>query len=165
MPIPEKVGYKFGELGKKELTNSIKLAELKKSNFLHKYFIVFPVDSDYRYSMHGFYSEETKELFRKGIILHNEEQVLAGKFWDINEESLCDGCPMPLCRNQYPDQSSRDMTLLFVLDNVLSFPDLSYPVLMLDTSTVEGRALSFITFTDRRKYVEYRLYEYIVNCF
>lgn len=164
-PFPVKVGYKFGELGKKGLTNSIKLAELKKSNFLHKYFIVFPVDSEYRYSFHGFYSEETKELFRKGIILHNAKEILAGKFWDINEQTLCDGCPMPLYENEYPDQSSPDMTLLFILLNVFSFPDLFCPVLMLDTSTVEGRALSFITFTDRRKYNEYRLYEYIVNCF
>jgi hypothetical protein len=38
-------------------------------------------------------------------------------------------------------------------------------VLMLNTSTVETRAVSFITFTDKGEYSEYREYEYIVNCF
>jgi hypothetical protein len=165
LPGPVKVGFKFGEFGKKELASIIKLAQLKESKFLHKYFIVAPVSSHYRYSFHGFFSEETKELFKKGIILHNEEKVLVGNFWEISEETLCDGCPMPLYRNEYPHQSFPDMTHLFSLLNMFSFPHFSYPVLMLDTNTVETRAVSLITFTDKGEYSEYREYEYIVNCF
>jgi hypothetical protein len=163
-PVPVKVGYKFSELISQEIANIITLAELKKSQFLHKYFIISPVGSNFRYSFHGFYSAETKEAFMKGIILHNEEQVLTGKFWEISEENLCDGCPMPLYRNEYPHQSYPDMTNLFILLNVFSFPEFPYPVVMLDTSTVEGRAISLVTFNHEPKYSEYRLYEYIVEC-
>ena len=38
------------------------------------------------------------------------------------------------------------------------------PVLVVDTSTVEGRALSMITFDTNGLKSEWRDYEYVVNC-
>ncbi|MEE8200318.1 MAG: hypothetical protein V3R29_04035, partial [Candidatus Acidoferrales bacterium] len=70
---------------------------------------------------------------------------------------LCDGCPIWT----YEDSLEWDFTPL----NLFVFEPFPFPVLMLDTSTVEGRAITFVTFTPSGGYEEYRLYEYVVNCF
>jgi len=53
---------------------------------------------------------------------------------------------------------------LYDVENVFVIPGFPYPVLLLDTSTVEGRALSLVTFTPDGYYATYRIYEYVVNC-
>jgi hypothetical protein len=162
-PGAVRAGYSFGVRGKRVIAVSIAQAELETREFLHKYFILLPVDSHYSFSFHGFYSDETRVLFKKGLILHQEGEVLAAKFWQISEETMCDGCPLPLYRNEYPHQSFPDMVEIFSLLNVFSFSGFPYPVILLDTSNVEGRAISFVTFNQEGKYSEYRLYEYIVD--
>ncbi|MGA1791610.1 MAG: hypothetical protein ACMUIM_08995 [bacterium] len=120
----------------------------------------------YIYSLHGLYDPESKEVYRDGIILHDPNgDILAERFWEINWDTVCDGCDLPLYSNSHPDYPELDMIGLFSIINSFTIPDFKYPVLMLDTSTVEGRAISLITFTDKAEYSEYRVYEYIVNCF
>ena len=53
---------------------------------------------------------------------------------------------------------------IYDVENVFVIPGFPYPVLLLNTSTVEGRALSFVTFTPDGYYAEDRIYEYVVNC-
>ncbi len=48
--------------------------------------------------------------------------------------------------------------------NMFELPGFAYPVLLLDTSTFEGRALSLMTFTPDGAVTQFRVYEYVINC-
>ncbi|HAK60108.1 MAG TPA: hypothetical protein DCO77_06960 [Nitrospiraceae bacterium] len=158
-------GYTYKDLDGRTTNEVKKLKEFSKQEYLHNYFAIQPKGSPYVYSFHGLYKVKTKELFRQGVILHDTAgKILARHFWEIEEETMCDGCGIPLYRNQYPKFSHLDMNYLFFLINTFSFPDFPYPLLMLDTGTIEGRASSLITFSSKGTYSEHREYEYIVNC-
>lgn len=125
---------------------------------LHKHFAIELNSSLYIYSFHDFFDPETKELVGQAIVLHLSDcQPFMWKWWDVNEETLCDGCER-LGYDPAPDKSS------FLLINTFVAEAFPFPLLLLDSSTVEGRALSFTTFTLEGKYDEFRLYEYVVNC-
>ena len=69
--------------------------------------------------------------------------------------TLCDGCSPRYY--EYGDIGFNPM-------NMFELPGFSYPVMLLDRSTVEGRALSLLTFTASGKLDEFNVYEYVVNC-
>jgi hypothetical protein len=50
------------------------------------------------------------------------------------------------------------------VSNLFEWAAFPYPVLLLDTSTVEGRALSLQTFTPGGRASTFRVYEYIARC-
>lgn len=152
-----KAGYSYVKLEDKAFRHVTDLPEFHEKPFLHNYLAIQIPGSRNTYSFHGLYDPKSKELHKKGIILHGPDgQVLAKHFWDESWNTVCDGCGLPV----YSDS----MVYLFSMINSFHIPQFKYPLLMMDTSTVEGRALSFVTFSPDGNYSEYREYEYVVGC-
>jgi len=106
------------------------------------------------YSFHRLYDSTSGELKQEAFVLHDKNHgVLAHDLQTLNGPP-CDGCGIP----RYVDGTGD-----YIL-NLFEFPGFTYPVLLLNTSTVEGRALSLMTFTPDRKLATFRLYEYVVHC-
>jgi hypothetical protein len=166
-PFGKKVmaGYKNIRLSSAQHNKILSLNEISGKPGVHNYFAVALEGADFIYSFHALYDKKTRGLFRKGIALQNSEgRIIGSEFWDIDEDNLCDGCDLPEYRSEDPDNPQVDMVYVFNLINVFIFPGFEYPVLFMDTSTMEGRAISFATFDSDRRYDEYRDYEYVVTC-
>lgn len=152
-----KAGYSYVQLEDDGFSRVMGLREFKDRPFLHNYVAIQATGSKYVYSFHGLYDPKTKELYRKGLVLQAlDGRILAKQFWNESWDTVCDGCPLPL----YSDS----MVSLFYFVNSFHIRQFTYPLLLLDTSTVEGRALSFVTFSPDGKYSEYRDYEYVAEC-
>ena len=110
------------------------------------------------YSLHKLYNPKTGMLSQEAIVLHRKDgKILAHNLTrDLNSDQLCDGCGIP----SYVDAASG----LYRPLNMFELPGFAYPVLLLDTSTAEGRALSLLTFTPDGKLTQFRVYEYVVHC-
>ena len=98
-----------------------------------------------------------KYLVRRGLFLHAPNGTVIGSDVKRVEPMECDGCGTPTITDSFGT--------VFDVIQVLHLPGFPHPVLLLNTSTVEGRALSLTTFDDAGVYRSYRLYEYVVNCF
>ena len=72
------------------------------------------------------------------------------------DDPLCADCATPTY-----DDSLRG---LFSVLNGFSLPGFRYPVLLRNTGTIEGRAISLVTFDEAGEYQEQREYEYVVTC-
>lgn len=158
--LPQRMvpGYRTTQLSPEALAATLARLNPSAPERLHTHFALAPNSSLYTYSFHDFFGPQTKELVGEAIVLHLPDgQPFAWKWWDVNEETLCDGCGRPIY-DPAPEKSSFGVINTFVVE---MFP---FPLLLLDSSTVEGRALSFTTFTMEGTYDEYRLYEYVVNC-
>ena len=112
----------------------------------------------YFYSFHKLYNAKTGLLRQEAIILHGKNGVvLAHEITrSLDSDQPCDGCGIP--SYVYPSSG------LYRPLNMFELPGFVYPVLLLETSTVEGRALSLLTFTPQGKVTQFRVYEYVVNC-
>lgn len=110
------------------------------------------------YSLHKLYSSSTGLLRQEAIILHGRAgQIIALDLRrNLDTADYCDGCPTP----SYLDERVGVFRPL----NVFEFPGFPYPLVLLDTGTIEGQALSLLTFTPTGKLAEFREYEYVVNC-
>jgi hypothetical protein len=108
------------------------------------------------YSLHALYDSSTKELVKSAFILHDPAGRIVGS--EVTEGAAfgCDGCGVPTL-----DQGLRR---LYAVLNGFQFTMFPYPLLLLDTGTVEGRALSLVTFAPTGTHAEYRIYEYVVGC-
>lgn len=108
------------------------------------------------YSVFAAYDSSTHGLLKSALILHDSSgRIVAYRVKD-SQAFECDGCGAP----RYEEGLNR----LYGVINAFYLPGFAYPVLLLDTGTVEGRALSFVTFTSRGVYSEYRIYEYVATC-
>jgi hypothetical protein len=110
------------------------------------------------YSLHRLYKSTTGLLTQEAVVLHKPNgQIAAHELRkDIDTSDVCDGC-------SYAAYSSfRSGT--YIPLNMFELPGFPYPLLLLDTSTVEGRALSLFTFTPEGKPADFRIYEYVVHC-
>ena len=123
---------------------------------LHKYLYFETPDGKFDYSFHAFYDPKTKALKRYGVMLEKRGVLIATDGSDFDPANYCDGCRMPT----YNDP------LELVLDpvNLLETSLLPCPVVLEDTSTAEGRALSLLTYDLDGVKSELRAYEYTVNC-
>jgi len=110
------------------------------------------------YSFHKLYNVKTGLLSQEAIVLHRNGGVIVAHELtrDLDSGQPCDGCGIP----RYTYAASG----LYRPLNMFELPGFAYPVLLLDTSTVEGRALSLLTFTPDAKATQFRVYEYVVNC-
>jgi len=120
------------------------------------------------YSFHGVYDTSAQAddengthglryLVRRGLFLHAPDGLaIASRVTEVGPVE-CDGCGTPTITDGFGT--------VFSSIQVLHLPGFPHPVLLLNTSTVEGRALSLTTFDDAGVYRTYRLYEYVVNCF
>lgn len=109
------------------------------------------------YSLAALYSPAKKQVTRIGMFLHVPDgKIVAAHVEDIRGD-WCDGCAMPA----FADGIGR----IYEVENMFTAPAFAYPVLMLDSSTVEGRSISLVTFTPSREYSRHLFYEYVVGCF
>jgi len=110
------------------------------------------------YSVHKLYSSTTGLLREETIVLHQSNGQIIG--FDVkrnlDSEPFCDGCGNP--------SYDRGDIGLYRPMNMFEVSGFSYPLMLLDRGTVEGRALSLLTFTARGKLDEFSVYEYVVNC-
>ena len=110
------------------------------------------------YSLHKLYNPKTGLLREEAIVLHRRDgEIVAHELSrDLDLDQPCDGCGIP--RYSYPSSG------IYRPQNMFELPGFAYPVLLLDTSTVEGQALSLLTFTPSGKVTQFRVYEYTVHC-
>jgi hypothetical protein len=96
-------------------------------------------------------------LYRQGVFLVDHTGLILGQYIEkVNGEAMCDGCGVPLY------QKGRTTSYLF--QNVISIPELPYPMVLEDSSTVEVRAVDLFTFSTSGQMSLYRKYEYMVTC-
>ncbi len=110
------------------------------------------------YSIHRLYSSKTRLLQQEAIVLHRSNgQIIAFDLArGIDTEPFCADCENP----SYEDADAA----LFRPLNVFEMAAFPFPLVLLDTNTIEGQALSLRTFTPEGKAAQYRIYEYVVNC-
>jgi hypothetical protein len=109
----------------------------------------------YSYLLVALYDGPQNEISRTGIfLLEGKGHIIATKIDDIN--GWCDGCAVPT--------SDGGIASVYSVVNMFTAPQFLYPLLMLDTSTLEGRSITLATFTPEKKYSDYLLYEYTVGC-
>lgn len=108
------------------------------------------------YSVTALYDSATHGLLKSALILLDSASRVVGSQVKVSSDFACDGCGEPI----YEEGLGR----LYDVMNMFELPGFAYPVLLFDTGTVEGRALSLVTFTPEGGYNEYRIYEYVVTC-
>lgn len=110
------------------------------------------------YSIHRLYNPKTGLLTQEAIVLHSKDGEALGHeiARDIDSGPVCDGCGNP----NYAYTGIGQYKVL----NMFELPGFAYPVLLTDSSTIEGQALSLLTFTPDRKFTGFRIYEYVVHC-
>lgn len=97
------------------------------------------------------------DLLREGTFLEDHRGAILGReIREADEDHLCDGCSLPT----YSDEVRIGLPAM----NILSVPTLPYPMVLMDSSTAEGRAIELFTFSKAGQPSHYRKYEYIVTC-
>jgi hypothetical protein len=107
------------------------------------------------YSFHLAY-DSTRTLRRAGMFLHERDGRLLGREIVATDTARCADCGDPT----YDD----GIRAWFRIVNAFELPGFRYPVLLLDTSTLEGRALSLVTFSPVGVASHFRQYEYALDC-
>lgn len=107
------------------------------------------------YSFHARYDPGTQLLLQTALVLHDAGGVVASALQDASDYACAD-CEAPQLRD--------GLLPLFNVLNVFAATAFPYPLLLMDTGTIEGRALSLVTFTPAQRRAELREYEYVVNC-
>jgi hypothetical protein len=110
-----------------------------------------------QYVVAGVYDRLTGQLVRQGLFLHDfPGTLLGGKIDQVSEETMCDGCGVPT--------KERGLDVVYDVRALFAIEGFDYPLLLVDTSTIEGEAISLITFSKAPKresqYQELRFYEY-----
>ncbi len=97
------------------------------------------------------------DLMREGTFLQDQEgKILGREIDDVDEDDLCDSCGLPT----YEWEITRGNPAL----NIITIPTLPYPMVLMDSSTVEGRAIELFTFSATGLPSHYQKYEYMVTC-
>jgi hypothetical protein len=110
----------------------------------------------YFFSFVALYQGSNQEVSRYGVFLHSKDgHVVASDVNDVNGE-WCVDCAVPTFGD--------GIDAIFLVENVYSSPPFKYPLLLLDTSTVEGRSLTLATFSPSGKYSAHLFYEYVIGC-
>jgi hypothetical protein len=152
-----KLSTKAGKPNGTRATSELPILSLAK-NELYVGTLYKCIQSGFGYLVEAVFDRKTKEvkwdhlvlLDSKGVVVAKKETKYTG------EEEFCDGCGTPTF-----DYGSRQFYATYGL---LESPLFKYPILLLDTSTVEGRAVSMGTFNLDGKFDEIRRYEYVVHC-
>lgn len=111
----------------------------------------------YFYSVAGLYYGPEKVLWRKGLFLHDGSgRIIASKIDEVKGEEACAGCD--------PANFENGVGALDDVVNMITGPQFPYPLLLLNTSTSEGRAKALAIFSSDGKYSEHDFYEYVSNC-
>jgi hypothetical protein len=111
--------------------------------------------SGYFYTIDAVY-DSSGAILRDALVLFDSHGKVVATSVQADTGETCDGCGAITFNDGY--------WRLYNVLNAFVIPGFTYPVLFLDTSTVEGRALSLITFDTKGRYGSYRIYEYVVTC-
>lgn len=112
---------------------------------------------EFSYTLAALYGGPRKEVTRIGLFLYAAGgKIVAAHIENIRGE-WCADCAMPT----FADGIER----IYSVENMFTAPAFAYPVLMLDTSTIEGRSITLVTFTPSREYSRHLFYEYVIGCF
>jgi len=155
-PVGMSVGFRRGPLDDQLGAEVWKRMKPESPKQLRKSFVIGQEGTSYLYSFAALYYGPNQEVSRYGVFLHSDGgQIVASQITDPNGE-WCDGCAVPTFRDGI-DQ-------VFLVVNLFALRGFKYPVLILDTSTVEGRSLTIATFSPEGKYSSHLFYEYTVGC-
>ena len=108
------------------------------------------------FSLAALYADDSKQVVRTGIFLHAANGKLLGRHREEIRGKWCDGCAMPTLAD--------GLNRVFAIKNMLTIPGFAFPLLLADTSTVEGRSLTLETFSAEGRYSRHLFYEYVVGC-
>ena len=148
-------GYREFQPKKSAMAEVWKRMQLKSPEQLRKSYSVTQGDLDLFFTFAALYDGTKREMSKSGIFLQRQDGTTVGAaISSVSEETACDGCRVPTYKE--PLQTP--------VMNLFTASAFAYPLLMLDSSTVEGRAISLTTFTDKGQLADYRMYEYVVNC-
>ncbi len=148
-------GYREFQPNKSAMAEVWKRMRLKSPGQLRKSYSVTQGDLDLFFTFAALYDGTKQEMSKSGIFLQRQDGTIVGAaISSVAEETVCDGCGVPTYKE--PLQTP--------VMNLFTASAFAYPMLMLDTSTAEGRAISLTTFTDKGQLSHYRMYEYVVNC-
>src|SRR5712691_206291 len=156
-PLPgAKVGYRRAPLDDRLGKEVWPILRPKSPNEPRNGVVIRQDGTPFFYSFAALYGGDKQEVSRYGVFLHSEDgHIIASDLTDVNGE-WCDGCAVPT--------SEDGMDPLFLVENMYAAPQFKYPVLLLDTSTVEGRSLILATFAPVGRYSSHVFYEYTVSC-
>lgn len=150
-----RVGFRKGSLSNRIGDKVWRAMRAESPGQLRRAVVIRQPGTPYFYSIAALYGGPEQEIKRYGIFLHKTDGQIVAK--DVNDiEGWCDGCEVP--------KHSDGIDVVFPVLNFYSLPQLKYPVLLVDTSTVEGRSLTLATFTPDGIYSCHLFYEYVVNC-
>src|SRR5438445_2011163 len=148
-------GYREFQPTKSAMAGVWKRLQPKAPGQLRKSYSVTQSNLDVFFTFAALYDGMRQHMSKEGIFLQRLDGTIVGaEISSVSEETACDGCAVPT----YKESLQADVMNLFAASAF------AYPVLMLDTSTAEGRAISLTTFTDKGQFAAYRMYEYVVNC-
>lgn len=112
--------------------------------------------STFFYTFAATYSQD-QTILRKGIFLQDSTgRIIGHEIETLNGDQECDGCAVLT----YKD----GIQVAYYFEKLLTLPSSPYPLVLIDSSTVEGRATELFTFTPDGKPSRYRQYEYVVTC-
>jgi hypothetical protein len=114
-------------------------------------------DSFY-YSLHRLYDSKTGLLRHEALVLHRKGGGIVAHVFEreVDRRGQCDGCAIP---SYFPADTGVYRPL-----QAFELPGFAYPVLLLDSSTYEGEALSLLTFTPGGKVTRFVVYERVMHC-
>jgi hypothetical protein len=108
------------------------------------------------FSLAALYTGPDKQVARTGVFLHAANGKILGRHREEIRGKWCEGCAMPTFADGLP--------AVFAIRNMLTIPGFAFPLLIADTSTVEGRSLTLETFSADGRYSRHLFYEYVVGC-
>jgi len=151
-------GYREFQPTKSAMAEMWKRLQPKSPGQLRKSYSVTQGDLDVFFTFAALYDGTKQGMSKSGIFLQRLDGTIVGaelsEISAVFEQTACDGCRVPTYKE--PLQGH--------VMNLFRASAFAYPVLMLDTSTAEGRAISLTTFTDKGQLADYRMYEYVVTC-
>jgi len=109
------------------------------------------------YALAAVYGGPEKEVTRRALFLLADDGKLVAAHVENIRGEWCAGCKTP----GYDDGIER----VYDVENLFTAPSFAYPLLMLDSSTAEGRSITLVTFTPSREYSRHLFYEFVKGCF
>jgi hypothetical protein len=152
-----RAGLDVVPLSPEDIDGVVRLLGWNASARVRRHEAVAAVGGTFFYSLHRRYDAVSGVLRQEALALHDRVgRLIAHQVVTLREGELCDGCALP--------DLTEGTSFRYRVRNVFELPGFPYPLLLLDTSSVEGRALSLETFTDTGRHAEFRLAEYVVTC-
>lgn len=154
-PPGSTAGVAFGPLTQQALSAAHQLISGTEPGVRFRDTAVVISHSPYIYTIDAVY-DTSGAILRDALVLFDSLGTVVGANVKADTGETCDGCGAITFGDGYGR--------LYDVLNAFVIPGFPYPVLFLDTSTVEGRALSLATFDTKGRYGSYRTYEYVVTC-